>query len=194
MAFFYKDLGETDCKADINSDVPLSATSANTSIDVTYNFKVAIRWGFAMSLMTFIRAILAQVGLYLRRWVLLWCSYVLFAANISVSIVLFILMQVWRWSHAGMVCSGDYLPSYDDADDDVYLITEGKFIKAVLITIYSILGISFISLMIVAVCVCKRHREEDKLYEATSLNDENATSGKKMRESAFTRALDPDYE
>ena len=70
-------------------------------------FKIAIRWGFWMSLLTFIRAILAQIGLFLRRWVLLWCSYVMFAANISISIVLFILMQVWRWSHAGQVCSGD---------------------------------------------------------------------------------------
>ena len=92
MAFFYKELGETECKADINSDVPLSPTTSNTTIDVTLKFKIAIRWGFAMSLMSFVRAILAQVALYLRRWVLLWCSYVLFAANISLSLVLFILM------------------------------------------------------------------------------------------------------
>ena len=98
-------------------------------------FKIAIRWGFFMSLLTFIRAILAQVGLWMKRWVLLWCSYVLFAANISVSIVLFILMQIWRWSHSGRVCSGDYLASYDDGDTDVYLIFEGKFIKSMLITI-----------------------------------------------------------
>ena len=82
-------------------------------------------------------------------------------------------MQVWRWSHSGKVCSGDYLESYDDADEDVYLITEGKFIKAMLITIYSILGVSFLSIMIVAICVCKRHREEDKLY-AAGINEENA--------------------
>jgi len=166
MAFFYDGLGETQCKADYNSNVPLSPNSVNTATDVTKKFKIAIRWGFFMSLMTFIRAILAQVGLYLRRWVLLWCSYVLFAANISVSIVLFILMQVWRWSHSGRVCSGDYLDNYDDGDDDVYLIFEGKFIKAMLITIYSIFGISFLSLLIVTICVCKRHRQEDKLYSS----------------------------
>lgn len=160
---------------------------------MTQKFKIAIRWGFFMSLMTFIRAILAQIGLYLRRWVLLWCSYILFAANISVSIVLFILMQVWRWSHSGKVCSGDYLDSYDDADEDVYLITEGKFIKAMLITIYSILGVSFLSIMIVAICVCKRHREEDKLY-AAGINEENADYEPQKRISAFTKALDPDYE
>ena len=106
------------------------------------------------------------MGLYLRRWVLLWCSYVLFAANISVSIVLFILMQVWRWSHSGKVCSGDYLSSDDEDAEDIYLITEGKFIKAMLITIYSIFGVSFLSLMIVTICVCRRHRQEDKLYSS----------------------------
>ena len=166
MAFIYDGLGETECKADIGSNVPLTATSSMTAVNVSKKFKIAIRWGFFMSLMTFIRAILAQVGLYLRRWVLLWCSYVLFAANISVSIVLFILMQVWRWSHSGKVCSGDYLSSDDEDAEDIYLITEGKFIKAMLITIYSIFGVSFLSLMIVTICVCRRHRQEDKLYSS----------------------------
>ena len=59
VAFIYKGLGETECKADINSDVPLSATSANTATDVSKKFQIAIRWGFFMSLLTFIRAILA---------------------------------------------------------------------------------------------------------------------------------------
>ena len=97
------------CIADINSDVPLSKDATQIGVDVSKYFRIAIRWGFWMSLLTFIRAILAQIGLYLKRWVLLWISYVMFAANISISIVLFILMQVWRWSHAGNVCSGDYL-------------------------------------------------------------------------------------
>jgi len=52
----------------------------------------------------------------MKRWVLLWCSYVLFAANISIGLVLFFLMQVWRWSHSGKVCSGDFLPDANDAD------------------------------------------------------------------------------
>ena len=59
MAFFYDGLGETECKADIGSNVPLTATSSMTAVNVSKKFKIAIRWGFFMSLMTFIRAILA---------------------------------------------------------------------------------------------------------------------------------------
>ena len=142
------------------SDVPLSQTSSNEGVEVSYYFKVAIRWGFWMSLLTFIRAILAQIGLCMKRWVLLWCSYVLFAANISISIVLFILMQVWRWSHAGKVCSGDYLDDKDEADREVYLIFEGKFIKAMLIAVYSVLGLSCLSVLIVTGCWCQRRKNE----------------------------------
>lgn len=143
-----------------------------------------------MSLLTFIRAILAQVGLYLKRWVLLWISYVMFAANISISIVLFILMQVWRWSHAGKVCSGDYLPDKDSGDTKVYLIFEGKFIKSILIAVYSILCLSCLSVSIVSICIYKRHADEDKEQG----NDLETSSSVIKRQSAFTKALDPDYE
>lgn len=166
MAFIYKDLGKTECKADLYSNEPLGPNSLTSAQDVSKKFKIAIRWGFFMSLTTFLRAILAQLGLCMRRWVLLWCSYVLFAANISVSIVLFTLMQIWRWSHSGRVCSGDYLEDKQSADKDVYLILEGKFLEIMLITMYSLLGISFLSILIVGICVCKRHRQEDKLFES----------------------------
>jgi hypothetical protein len=148
---------------------------------------MAIRWGFWMSLLTFIRAILAQVGLYLKRWALLWCSYVLFAANISASIILLMFMQVWRWSHAGKVCSGDYLDNLDDADKDVYLVFEGKFIKSILIVIYCILGISFLSVGIIACCVHKRNKAEERVI----VSNGNVFT---KRQSAFSKALDPDYE
>ena len=85
----------------------------------------------------------------------------LFAANITISIILFIFMQIWRWSHAGKVCSGD-LEEFNEADKDRYLVFEGKFIRSILITIYSILGLSFLSILVVAVCAIKRHSEEDR--------------------------------
>ena len=166
VAYIWGELdSEPGCYADINSDYPLLIDSDNEAVDVQKYFKIAIRWGFWMSLLTFIRAILAQVGLYMKRWVMLWCSYVLFAANISISIVLFILMQVWRWSHSGQVCSGDFRNPDDpnDLPDEYYLLFEGKFLKAILIAIYSILGLSCLSIIIVSICVYKRHAEEDRL-------------------------------
>ena len=159
VAYFYDSLDSPKCHADVNSDVPLANDSSISGIDVTRHFKLAIRMGFWLTTLTFSRAIIAQIGLYLRRWVLLWCSYVLFAANISMSIVLFILMQIWRWSHAGMVCSGDHIPEDQECDGDIYLCFEGKFIKGMLITIYSIFGASLLSVVVVAICVHKKHVE-----------------------------------
>ena len=51
----------------------------------------------------------------------------------------------------------------DEADTDVYLIFEGKFIKAILIAFYCILGASFLSIGIIACCVYKRDKAEDKV-------------------------------
>lgn len=84
------------------------------------------------------------------------------------------------------------MPSYDDGDKEVYLIFEGKFIKAMLITIYSILGLSFLSIIVVAICVCKRHRQEDRMFSESGSDAESMVT--QSRQSAFTKALDPDYE
>lgn len=75
-----------------------------------------------MSFSVFVRAIIAQLALCLKQWALLWVSYVLFAANISILIMLFVFMNVWRWSHSGKVCSGDYANSADDLDSSIYLV------------------------------------------------------------------------
>lgn len=190
MAYLWNDF-TTVCHADVKSDVPLGPASNITGVNVNSYFKMAVRWGFWMSFLTFMRAILAQVGLCLKRWVLLWCSYVLFAANISISIVLFVLMNVWRWSHSGKVCSGDYLDDKDSADPDIYLIKEGKFIKIMLIIIYVIFILSLTSIMIVSICIYRRHSQEDN---ALHISDKNMGSGVSSRQTAFTKALDPDYE
>lgn len=162
-----------------------------TGVDVTRHFKLAIRMGFWLSLLTFTRAILAQIGLCLRKWILLWCSYVLFAANISMSIVLFILMQIWRWSYAGRVCSGDFLADDEECDPTIYLCFEGNFIKGMLITIYCVFSLSLCSIVVVSICVMKKHSEEDKKALEAAGGD---ASKAEPRLTAFSRALDPDYE
>ena len=90
------------------------------------------------------------------------------------SIVLFILMQIWRWSHAGRVCSGDHIPDDQDCDEDLYLCFEGKFIKGMLITIYSIFGASLLSIIVVAICVHKKHVNEDKKAIEAAGGDKSA--------------------
>lgn len=72
----------------------------------------------------------------------------------------------------------------------MYLIFEGKFIKIMLLIVYSVLGLSCFSILIVTICIYRRHR----LAEAEISDDESKVSAYKERHSAFTKALDPDYE
>ena len=149
IAYFSPNFGEVACRADYNSDEPLGPQDAITGVDVSRQFRIAIRWGFWMSFLVFFRAILAQVGLYLKMWVLLYISYLLFAINISMTLSLIIFMQVWRWGHSGRVCAGDLRSKENSDDDQYYLLTEGKFIKAILIAMYCMLGLGCTSVAII---------------------------------------------
>ena len=105
-----------------------------------------------MSFINFARATLAQVAFYLKMWVLLLISYTMFAINIAILIILFVMMQLWRWEHSGRVCSGDYLDEITDADKDTYLIVEGRFIKWVLYIVYAIFGLAALTMCLLVVC------------------------------------------
>ena len=153
MTFFYGKLNTIDCHADSTINVPLDSVSSMQGIDVSGRFKMAIRWGFWMSFINFARATLAQVAFYMKLWLLLLISYTMFAMNIAILIILFIMMQLWRWEHSGRVCSGDYLDrDITEEDREKYLIVEGKFIKWVLLIIYIIIGLGFLTMCIVAGC------------------------------------------
>lgn len=60
------------------------------------------------------------------------------------------------------MCSGDYLDDLSSADKSVYLVFEGRFIKIMLLIVYSVMALSCLSIMIVAVCIYRRHRIEDQ--------------------------------
>ena len=82
-----------------------------------------------MSFLNFGRATLAQIAFYIKMWVLLLISYTMFAINIAILIILFVMMQLWRWEHSGRVCSGDYLDHEPTEEDKkTYLIEEGFFL------------------------------------------------------------------
>ena len=128
MTFFYGDLNTIVCKADPGLDVPISPDSSLGGVDVSARFKMAIRWGFWMAFLNFARATLAQIAFYMKMWVLLLISYTMFAMNIAILIILFVMMQLWRWEHSGRVCAGDFLTEVTEADKSIYLLQEGKFI------------------------------------------------------------------
>ena len=105
-----------------------------------------------MSFLNFVRATLAQIAFYYKKWILLLVSYAMFAINIAILIILFVMMQLWRWQHSGRVCSGDYLEEVTEDDKETYLITEGKFIKWILYIVYVLLGLAGIAFCIIAGC------------------------------------------
>ena len=118
----------------------------------------------------FIRAIVAQIALYYKLWVLLWISYVIFAMNLSLLVMLFVFMNVWRWSHPGRVCSGDFLENKSEGDKDVYLIMEGKFLKMILMAIYLVFGLSLFTVCCVSLLAKRRDAPDGEKERYTALN------------------------
>ena len=146
---------DNQCMADNASDVPLLEDSNIHGIDVGSRFKMGIRFGFWLSFVNFARATLAQVAFVTKKWQLLLISYFVFALSLAAMIILFILMSIWRWSHSGRVCAGDYLTDKDAMTEeqlDQYLITEGNFIFWVLVLSYLKFSVE-IALVIIYLCV-----------------------------------------
>ena len=132
--------------------MPLESTDT-IGVDVTERFAVAIRWGFWMSTLNILRALVAQVALKIKNWMLLYTSYVMFVCNFTILIILFTFMNIWRWDHPGRVCAGDFLSPSDKNDPSIasnYLIDEGMFLQIVLIVVYCILGLGCYSTCFIA--------------------------------------------
>ena len=135
----------------------MAADSDVHGIDVAARFKAGIRFGFWLSFINFVRATLAQVAFVTKKWQLLLISYFIFALSLSAMIVLFVLMNIWRFSHSGQVCSGDFIKNRDEDDmteDELnnYTITEGKFIFVILVLVYLKVGIE-VTILLIAMCV-----------------------------------------
>ena len=141
---------------------------------------MAIKWGFWMSFLNFARATLAQVAFYLKMWVLLLVSYTMFAINIAILIILFVMMQLWRWEHSGRVCSGDYLDQITEEDRSRYLVVEGLFIKWVLYIVYIIFGLAALTMCILVCC-----------YSGPSNRGSNRLS--RQQTSAFDAPIDQHF-
>ncbi len=96
MAYIYGDLHDDVCFANSYSFQPILGDNT-WAVDVTRRFRIAIRWGFWMCLLNITRSVLAYVALQIKSWFLLYTSYVLFAVNFTLMLVLFIFMNMWRW-------------------------------------------------------------------------------------------------
>ena len=56
-----------------------------------------------------------------------------------------LFMHVYRFSHGGKVCSGDYLPSDERVAQDFYLIARGALMYEYICAFWTILGIILVA-------------------------------------------------
>ena len=78
----------------------------------------------------------------------------------SLFVMLFVFMNVWRFSKSGRVCSGDFLDEFSDDDYDVYLIAEGRFLKIILLLVYLVITLALLTTCITACLVMKSKKED----------------------------------
>ena len=94
---WYYGLNESSCKAVSSSNIPLDKDSDMEGVDVAKRFKIAIIWSFFMSKINFERALATQIAIWREWWVLLLVSYAIYAINIAIFIMLFVMANLWRW-------------------------------------------------------------------------------------------------
>ena len=80
----------------------------------------------------------------------------MFAMNITLLLCTFVFLQLFRWDHAGRVCSGDYIEegqkeSKCQDPGSNYLCEEGAFIEGVIIGFYIVIFFGMVSVCCVAI-------------------------------------------
>lgn len=108
FAYFYTPMDTYECKAAYGSTL-IVTTQATNSINVSKNFRMAIRFGFWITILNFIRAVINQLGIRYKKVSLYYISIVMYGFNALLFLVWFIFAQIWRWSFSGTLCSGDNL-------------------------------------------------------------------------------------
>jgi hypothetical protein len=152
---------KTECYANPLVFHPVKNDEKSTqAIDVTWRFQCVIRFAFYIMMLELLRQVIAQVAYYRRSYKLLYLALVIQAVNLTFMIIDFVLMQMWRMDIPGKVCSGDFIPEGDDISEE-YLDQEGMFLKVIIITAYSILGLSCLSVIVIAVFLSARKTQAE---------------------------------
>ena len=97
------------------------------SIDVTSEFETWFKYGFILNILHICIGVFMLLG---TSEALSFCSFCGICLDCPVScgaLAWFITGMVFRWRHAGKVCSGDYYDSNDILLLDVYMHKSGKF-------------------------------------------------------------------
>jgi hypothetical protein len=107
FAYFYKPIDTLTCYAaygDSQAIIEKSSTST-LAINVAKNFRMAIRFGFWITVLNFTRAVINQLGIRYKSASLYYISIVMYGFNALLFLVWFIFTQMWRWNFAGIICS-----------------------------------------------------------------------------------------
>lgn len=163
FSYYYPSI-KVPCYAAYPEPQPIGNGGATIGRDVTRRFKIAIRFGFYLSILNFLRVVANQVGIWLKSPLLYYIAIVMYGINFMLALVWFMFMQIWRFSYDGKVCSGDHLTSQEKEaarGQGIYLIAEGNFLKDVIITIYCLFGLLILTIIMLALfCSTKRTQAE----------------------------------
>ena len=152
-AYIYKNPNTNPCKANAQSTYPL-IDSNSVGVNVTEKFQKAIRFGFWLATINLLRSVMGQLAFYFNNVTMQYMSYLIFAINSVLVITLFVFMQIWRWDNAGKVCSGVTLTTTVTGP---YLITEGQFLKWVIIVSYLLLSFGLIGFCCIGLFFAEKH-------------------------------------
>jgi uncharacterized membrane protein YciS (DUF1049 family) len=137
---------------------------------VQRRFKMAIRFGFYLAILNFARVIINQVGIWIKSPLLYYIAIVMYGVNFMLMLIWFMFTQMWRWSHSGMVCSGDFLSKeqrqeFRQQDNqglaNGYIVAEGNFLKGILIAIYMLIGLLILTVIAVALFFSQKRTQEE---------------------------------
>lgn len=109
FSYYYPEINRS-CVAATGAQVPIIASQVSTvGVDVTVNFRMAIRAGFYLSVLNFSRVIVNQVGIWLKSPIMYYIAIVMYGVIFMLALIWFVFLQLWRFSWDGRVCSGDFL-------------------------------------------------------------------------------------
>lgn len=74
---------------------------------------MAIRFGFYILVLNFVRVIINQLGIWLKSPVLYYIAIVMYGIDFMLFLIWFVFTQMWRFCYDGKVCSGDFLSESD---------------------------------------------------------------------------------
>ena len=138
-------LGHNECYADKSSAYPVDPAMHPDATDVKTWFNMTILLGFAF----YAAAAVSSLGYLMKQGCLNTMSSFTEKFARLLTYAVFICVHIMRLSHAGKVCSGDYLPTgSDDAVMKNYMIATGNFFMT-----YIFLGWTVVPLMLI-VMIC----------------------------------------